>query len=49
MDNRLLLGVGKREMSALAAKPRRKLRRLAMELQDWTLAGPPKHLDAPVE
>jgi len=39
MLDRLLHGVGKREMSALAAKPRGKLRRLAVELQNWTLPG----------
>ena|SRR5690348_13696714 len=44
MRDRLLLGVGKREMSALAAKPRGKLCRGIAKLD---AAGQPKHLDIP--
>jgi hypothetical protein len=45
MSNRLLLGMGQREMGALAAESRGKLCGLAVELQNWTLAGQPKDLN----
>src|ERR1041385_369276 len=45
MSNRLLLGMGQREMCALAAEPRGELCRLAAEFQNRTLSGHAKHLD----
>jgi hypothetical protein len=45
MRDRLLLGVGKREMSALAAESRGKFRRPAVKLQNWTLPGQAKNLN----
>ena len=40
--NRLLLSVGKREMSALAAESRGKLCRLTVKLHNGTLTGQPR-------
>jgi hypothetical protein len=45
MRNRLLLGMGQREMSALAAEPRGELCGLTVKLQNWTLAGQPQDLN----
>jgi hypothetical protein len=45
MSNRLLLGVGKREMCTLAAEPLGELCRLAAEFQNRPLPGHAKHLN----
>jgi len=45
MRNRLVFGMGKREMRALAAQSSGELCRLAIKFQNGTLAGQAKHFD----